>query len=108
MFKIYGHQTRSGKVELCRTCRHAHIHKGAANGQEMMVCQAIFENPFRVTYPIVECNEYRDATLPSLSDMNKVAWFINSDKVTGRVGFTRPDKTSQEDKDAVIDNNPLD
>lgn len=106
--KINGHATRSGKP-LCPSCSHAFIRKGAANGQEVTLCRVLYEEAIQITYPIVECSEYREAGLPSLSEMNKIAWFITSDKRPGQAGFnvTKWDKVSQDLKDEVYEADPF-
>lgn len=103
--KIHG-GTRGSK-ELCRSCSKAFIRKGTAHGQEVIICQEVFESPQRITFPVVECNEYSDATLPNLSEMNKIAWFITTDRRTGRVGFVTAEKADEAMKNAVHENNPL-
>ena len=105
--KIHGWNTRSGEQQLCKTCSNAFIRKGTAHDQEVVMCEVMFEVPVRITYPIVECNKYRNANLPSLSDMNKIAWFLNSDKTTGRIGFTKPERVTEVQKEEVTDANPF-
>lgn len=72
-------------------------------GQEAIVCQTVFDKPIAITYPVVECNEYRDSTLPSLTDMTKIAWIVNADRKTGRVGFMSGAKMDDKARETVID-----
>lgn len=100
--KVHG-GTRSG-TELCRTCRNAFIRKGAAMGQEVIMCEASYPLALHaITFPIVECNNYRDTTLPPLTELQKVAWVVNADRKTGRVGFTGPEKMDKDAREAVND-----
>lgn len=104
--KIHG-GTRNDAKPLCNTCQNGWLRRGAAQGQEIMICTRSYENHVQITYPIVECSEYRDSTLPSLSDMTKIAWFVTADKRTGRVGFVTADKADEDMRNAVHDGNPL-
>lgn len=97
--KMHG-GTRSEKA-LCNSCSYAHIRKGSAIGQEMVFCGRFYEQPLRLRYPIVECNDYVDATLPSLRDMREIALFITTDKRTGKVGFVTSDKADEKMHDEV-------
>jgi hypothetical protein len=72
-------------------------------GQESIHCQQMFDRPVQITYPVVECNEYKDATLPSLSEMTKIAWVVKADKRTGTVGFTAGAKLDSAARDTITD-----
>lgn len=90
-----------GEKPLCGTCSYAHIRKGSAIGQEMFFCGRFYEHPLRLVYPIVECNDYNDATLPSLHSMKEIALFITVDKRTGKIGFVSSDKADEKMHDEV-------
>lgn len=105
ILKIHG-GTRSG-VSLCHTCRHAHVRRGSAMGQELVVCQDTYPHVC-VTYPVVECNAYRDRTLASLKDMTDIATLVNSDRRTGQVGFSSPEQDKRKDVKRDVPDNPFD
>lgn len=103
--KIHG-GTRDGFTSLCHTCSNSLIRKGSAMGQELVICQAIHPNR-QITYPIVECSDFYDKSLPSLRAMNEIAYFINADKRTGKVGFVAADKADDDLKDSTYMKDPF-
>ena len=105
--RIKVHGGTRNTTALCYTCSKAHVRKGTAHGQEVVICNASYELPQRITYPIVECNDYKDTNLPSLSEMNRIAWFITADKRTGKVGFVSAEKADESVRDAVYNNDPF-
>ncbi len=79
--------TRSGAADLCRTCTRCTNIKGAGEGQEMRFCHATsYDKPLRLTYLVAECSEYYNRDLPSLSDLQKTAWILETTK-SKKVGF---------------------
>lgn len=103
--KIHG-GTRDGFTSLCHTCSNSLIRKGSALGQELVVCQATHPNR-QITYPIVECSDFYDKSLPSLRAMTDIATFINADKKTGKIGFVSADKADDETKEDIYRFNPF-
>lgn len=93
--------TRSEKP-LCGSCSHVHIRRGSAIDQEMFFCGRFYEHPLPLPYPIVECNDYNDASLPSLHSMREIALFISVDKRTGKIGFVSGDKVTEEMIDEIV------
>src|SRR5579872_6659838 len=76
---------------LCRTCHSSMYIKGKAEGQELLFCSKIdtwYDTP--LPFEAYECSAYSDKRLPDLYDMKKVAWIIQSDALTKRVGFLPP------------------
>jgi hypothetical protein len=104
MFTIHGWKTL-GSTSLCRTCANAHIKRGGAQNQEELICDAVFNKPVVLTYPIVECSDFCDKNLPTIGEMNKIAWFINADKKTGKVGFVSGEKVTDSMKEETHDGN---
>lgn len=79
--------TRSSSTDLCRTCNRCTIIKGAAEGSEERYCHAAsYDNPPRLRHLVSECSEYYNRDLPSLSDLQKTAWILETTKGR-RVGF---------------------
>lgn len=101
--------TRSGE-SLCHTCGYAYVRKGAGFSQEIIKCEALYrDNDATITWPVVECSSYYNKTLPSLKDMTAIAYFVNSDKKSGKIGFTSPDqdrndKVERETPDSPFNN----
>src|SRR5688572_12410972 len=94
--------TRSG-VSLCVSCSRSHIFKGPGISQESVLCYAHYDVPRTIKFPIIECNRYHDTRQPDIHEYTKIAWVVNSDKRTGKVGFTHVSKMSQEDRDKIVD-----
>jgi hypothetical protein len=78
--------TPQGAVSLCRTCRWAHIVKGFSASQEQIRCRWLSYDPF-VPFPVNECSSYDDKSLPSKSDMEKIAWVLLTKKAGRTIGF---------------------
>ncbi len=105
--KVHG-GTLSGS-SLCYSCTHSHWRRGAGIGQEVVYCQSVsYERPHLITYPIVSCSDYKDRNLPSLNEMTKIATYINSDRRTGRVGFTSPEQDKKNNVERDIPDTPFD
>ena len=82
MDKVIGGTPR-GTSSLCKTCRFAHNLKGV-NMQESTTCQMM---NFRVvTFPVDTCSRYDDKRMPSLYDMEQIAWIVRS-RARGPAGF---------------------
>jgi hypothetical protein len=76
---------------LCRTCHHSIYIKGKAEGQEMLMCESIgFMLKAPLPFEAYECSSYSDKRLPSLHDMEKTAWIIQSDAINNKIGFVSP------------------
>src|SRR5271170_7024706 len=76
--------TAKGTGSLCDTCTH--VHKIRSKGlHEETYCR--LDTPYlRIRFPIESCSEYEDKRRPSLYEMKKIAWRIES-RNRGPVGF---------------------
>lgn len=74
--------TPKGFQSMCTTCRNA-VNLTGLNCQQVSYCQALGR---RVTFPINTCSVYSDKRMPSLYDMEQIAWSIQS-RNRGPVGF---------------------
>lgn len=73
---------------LCNTCSEAHIVKGAAESERMVICQAMYYQPQRVPFQtVVECSSYRERNRLSLSQMEKTAFVLETDRRGKPLGF---------------------
>lgn len=77
--------TTSGSVNLCRTCRQAHVVRGT-NNQQFVTCTA-GANPVRLDFEVAECNRYFNATQPTLYEMEEIAWRLVTKKAGRDIGF---------------------
>lgn len=77
---------------LCSSCTYAHHVKGAAVSEEFVICEAIYNKPERVPFqPVVECTSYLETNKPSLWEMQKIAYILESDHRGRPIGF-KPNK----------------
>jgi hypothetical protein len=75
---------------LCLGCRQAFIARGL-NREELVYCGGIGP-PFRVTFPVVECNRFDDKSQPPIYEMQNIAWIVRS-RNRGPMGFTEGGRT---------------
>ena len=81
------HGTRSSHApRLCDTCHSGVVRRGAAESDEHIFC-TIIEREVRTR--VVECNRYDDRTKPSLWDLRKIAWVLQTDTKRQPIGFLR-------------------
>jgi hypothetical protein len=71
---------------LCRTCRWVHMQKGFRESEEAIFCD--YGVLRRVRFKVAECTEYIDRTVPTRSEMEKMALLIHIEPARQRVGFT--------------------
>ncbi len=55
--------------------------------QEELRCLRMGQNSVRITYPVDKCSGYDDKRVPSLYDMEQIAWNIKCRGVRGQSGF---------------------
>ena len=86
--------TPNGTESLCDSCYWAHIQKGYAESEEVVICaflRAARLIPFRVR----TCTDYSDKRVPSKRDMEEIAWIIRTKDVNRRVGFANQDDAGE-------------
>jgi hypothetical protein len=75
-----------GTESLCNSCYWAHIQRGFADSEEIILC--VFLRPARlVPFKVSQCTDYNDKRVPSKSDMEEIAWIIRTKDVNRPVGF---------------------
>ncbi|HLH33331.1 MAG TPA: hypothetical protein VKX41_01570 [Alloacidobacterium sp.] len=79
--------TAVGQESLCRTCRHAHIQLGYSESEEEVRCGYHYEAPRLVVFAVRECSDYLNKLVPTLYEMEKMAFVIDVKKVNARAGF---------------------
>jgi hypothetical protein len=79
--------TAVGKESLCRTCRHAHIQLGYSESEEEVRCGFYYEAPRIVAFAVRDCSDYLSKLVPTLYEMEKMAFVIDVRKVNVRAGF---------------------
>lgn len=83
MDKVIG-GTPVGGRSMCATCRFAQNMRGI-NMQEETRCLRM-QPALRIVFPVATCNGYDDKRMPSLYDMEQIAWSIKC-RVRGQTGF---------------------
>lgn len=93
---------------LCRTCYWAHIQKGFRESEELLHC--CFSQFRRVPFPVAECTDYNDKTVPNRQEMERIALSIDPSRARKPAGFTtagfvgdREDETVHEDRLSAAD-----
>ena len=71
---------------LCRTCYWAHAQKGFRESEEVILCA--FGPLHKLPFPVRECTDYLNRTLPTRSQMEKIALIIPSHPARRPAGFT--------------------
>ena len=79
--------TAVGKESLCRTCRHAHIQLGYSESEEEVRCGFHYESPRLVLFAVRECSDYLSKLVPTLREMEDMAFVIDLRKGNPRAGF---------------------
>jgi hypothetical protein len=59
--------------------------RGYAQSEHVSWCDALFA-PVRITFPVLECNRYINATMPAVEAMEEIAWDLARQK-TARAGI---------------------
>jgi hypothetical protein len=86
--KIHGGTVTDGQSSLCNTCRSATIVRGSRLSDEIVSCGKRLVND-QVTFSVASCTGYSDRRLPSLYDMEDIAWVLRSNARTKKIGFVR-------------------
>lgn len=82
--KVQDGTPRSDLKSLCLTCHSSSIVKGR-NLEYMIYCHTFERN---VSFPVVECSSYSDKRQPSIHDMQKIAWNVETRGKRGAAGFS--------------------
>ncbi|SRR6266702_3088608 len=87
--KIINGTPNHGEKPLCFRCRNAHITKGQQVSDIRIRCLTNYEQPIWIRKPVIECSEFEEKTGHKRSEMEKLAWILETKK--GRpIGFFNP------------------
>jgi hypothetical protein len=94
--------TPQGSESLCKSCYWAHIQRGFAESEEVVLCA--FLRPARlVPFKVSQCTDYNDKRIPSKQDMEEIAWIIRTKDINRPVGFTsKADPDEAQDSELEI------
>src|SRR5215472_11574686 len=85
---------------LCNSCYWAHIQRGFAESEEVILCA--FLRPARlVPFKVSQCTDYEDKRVPSRKDMEDIAWIIRTKDVNRQVGFSNDAEPAAEQEDEL-------
>jgi hypothetical protein len=95
--------THQGSESLCNSCYWAHIQRGFAESEEVVLCA--FLTPARtVRFKVSQCTDYSDKRVPSKRDMEEIAWIIRTKDINRPMGFasdTEPDTVTEGELEIV-------
>lgn len=80
--------TPKGRESLCRFCSRSQVIRGVDN-QERAYCH--FGTTREIQFPVYTCSVFEDNRLPSLDEMKKIAWRVET-RNRGRWGFSSGDE----------------
>ena len=92
--------TPYGSESLCNSCYWAHIQRGFAESEEVILC-AFLRQPHAVPFKVSQCTDYNDKRVPSKADMEEIAWIIRTKGVNRQVGFASEMETESSEKDEL-------
>jgi hypothetical protein len=84
----------------CETCAFAHVKRGFRESEVLVVCVAS-EPSHRVPFPIRECSVYRDKTVPSFYEMEKIALIVTP-RDPKRPGFAQAVERNEADAEVEL------
>ena len=87
--KIQGGTVRHGEPSLCLTCRYATVVQGPSLQGRIVECGQLSSGHSRIPFPVSSCSGYSDRRLPSLREMEDIAWVLRTDPRQHRIGFVQ-------------------
>jgi hypothetical protein len=101
--KITGGTVQHGQASLCGTCRHATIIRGTSLRHEFVDCGRLYGQNGRITFPVTTCTGYSDSRLPSIREMEEIAWILRTDAKRNSIGFVQAKKLKPRDRYVLDD-----
>jgi hypothetical protein len=96
--KVRGGTVDHGQRSLCESCRWSTIVRGARLRDEIVECGELSYHNRRITFPVMSCSHYHDRRLPSVREMEQLAWVLRSDPHRNQVGFVRSSRLTDEER----------
>lgn len=84
-----GGTATGGGPSLCITCRHTTVVQGATLQQQIIECGRLSSRANRITFPVESCTGYANRSLPSIREMEEIAWVLRTDIHRKEIGFVR-------------------
>jgi hypothetical protein len=93
--------TPKGSASLCNSCYWAHIQRGFAESEEVVLC-AFLRQARLIPFKVSQCTDYNDKRIPSKRDMEDIAWIIRTKDVNRPMGFAQNEENEIEEGDVEI------
>jgi hypothetical protein len=95
--QIHGGTASHGDPPLCQTCRFATIVKGPRIRDEIVECGRLSHHA-RISFRVTACSDYADRRVPSIREMEDLAWVLRSDPRRNQAGFVPARRLKPEDR----------
>ena len=89
MIKIYGGTPDHSAPSLCKRCRESQIITERKTNRVRQLCHS-HGNPIEIHGEVADCTSFDDKNLPSMWQMEKVAWRFSVDDKRKTAGFLTP------------------
>ena len=100
---VEGGAARHDGPSLCLSCRYATIVRGVSLRNEIIECQVLSQPRNHIAFPVTFCNGYVDRNHPRLSEMEEIAWVLQSDPKRNQVGFVKASRLRPEQRYVLSD-----
>lgn len=84
IFKIFQGTRSLNAPRLCDSCHSGLVTRGATSTEETVYCDWAERT---IGIRVTECNRYSDRALPSLYEMRKIAWVLETSVSRHGIGF---------------------
>ncbi len=101
--KIRGGTVQHGETSLCVTCRYATVIQGTSLRDERIDCGRLYGDKGRITFPVTSCTGYSDSRLPSIREMEEIAWILRTDAKRKTIGFVQAKQLKPRDRYVLDD-----
>lgn len=87
--------TTNSRTHLCASCSSAVVRRGVNSSEDLQVCTYIggytHGKHAVITGQVAECSSYYPKNLPSIHQLQEIAWEIVTKGDRGKVGFITPE-----------------
>jgi hypothetical protein len=102
LMKVYS-GTRLQEIDaLCETCTHSRIIRGRRMEEEIVICDALFQQAFRISFKVTSCTSYVDGRAPSYQELAAKAWILRPASRRQPAGFVRAADLKDAEVDALL------
>jgi hypothetical protein len=89
LMKVYGGTREQEAQSLCGCCNHSRIIRGHRLEEEVVICDAVFQQALRITFKVTSCSSYSDNREPSYRELLEKAWILRPPSKRRPAGFVR-------------------